>query len=123
MPAAVLCLNSEQSAAIAAANDVYGLADARGQTICVRRQETGQEAAQAVVAFTAEQWEAASHANGTVEVRSHDGKPLGYLVLNPHVNLFYSIRETELLLKRARESKPGRTLSEILGEALTRAGA
>lgn len=119
----VVSLNPEQSLAIAAAHGAYGLAGTGGQAICVRRRDNDGDAAQPVITFTPEQWEAACNAQGTVEVRDHAGKALGFLVLNPHVNLFYTVQEIELLLKRARESKSGRTLGEILGEALTRAGA
>jgi hypothetical protein len=117
----VIRLNPEQVAGIRAADHGYELVGPGGQTICIRRQENATAAD--CIALTDRQWDEASLAKGTVEIQDDSGSTVGYLVLNPHVNLFYTTEAIESLVKRAREGKPGRTLGEILGEALTRAGA
>jgi len=122
-PAAILQLSAAQTAAIAAAQDSFGLSDPAGKPICVRRRENEPQQIKELVRFSPEQWTTAVQSHGTVEVRGSDGGTIGYLVLDPQLHLFYTIAEVELLLQRAREPGMGRTLGEILSEALTRAGA
>jgi hypothetical protein len=133
MPAATIRLNSEQSAAVGRAALGYELWGPAGEAICIRRHcipghsipgpKAESPAGCEAIAFTSEQWQQAIQAQGTVEIQGCNGTAIGCLVLNPHVNLFYTVQSIESLLERARESKPGRTLSEILGAALVRAGA
>jgi hypothetical protein len=122
-PANIVQFTAAQTATIAAAEDAFGLLDPAGKQICVRRRENESQQARQLVRFTPEQWATAVQAQGSVEVRGSGGETLGYLVLDPAINLFYTVAEVELLLQRAREPGVGRTLGEILSEALTRAGA